>query len=159
MTRLHERIETALPPGPTFDFVADFANARLWDPGVVSSSRLDDGPLDVGARYRLEVRMGRRTAPMTYRVSVFDRPNRVVLVGSGSGVDAVDAIRFVPTDDGTRVEYTADIRLRGLLRLAQPLFRGTFARIADAAATGMRSALARRAAEAGWSADDVEPQS
>lgn len=159
MTRLHERIETALPLEPTFDFVADFANARLWDPGVVASARLDDGPLDVGARYRLEVRMGGRTAPMTYRVSDFDRPNRVVLVGSGSGVDAVDVIQFVPTDDGTRVEYTADIRLRGLLRLVQPLLRGNFARLAGDAATGMRSALAQRAVAAGWSGDDGELKS
>ena len=37
---------------------------------------------------------GGRVAPMEYRISVFEPPTRVVLVGAGSGVSAVDDIRF-----------------------------------------------------------------
>ena len=41
---------------------------------------------------------------------------RVVLTGSGSGVSAVDEIRFERSGTGTHIDYTADIRLGGLLR-------------------------------------------
>ena len=142
MTRLYEQIETALPPETAFDFVADFANAERWDPGVARSVGLDEGPLRVGSRFELDVRMGRRTAPMTYHVVALERPHRVVLVGAGSGVDAVDEIVFEPTGSGTRIRYTADIRLSGLLRVVQPFLSGAFERIGRDAAAGMRRTLA-----------------
>jgi carbon monoxide dehydrogenase subunit G len=83
---------------------------------------------------------------MDYRITVFEPPRRVVLVGSGSGVSAVDDIRFGSVATGTRIDYTADIRLTGLLRIVQPLLGGAFANIGRNAAEGMRRTLADRAA-------------
>jgi carbon monoxide dehydrogenase subunit G len=146
MTRIHQRIETALPIDDAFDYVADFANSHAWDPGTLSSRRLDSGPVRAGARYLLDVRMGDRVAPMEYRIRDFERPDRVVLTGTGSRVDAVDEIRFQRAGDGTSIDYTADIRLGGLLRLAQPFLGRTFAKIGRDAAAGMDRALAELAA-------------
>ena len=81
MTTLRERIETPLPIDEAFAYVADFANSQEWDPGVATAERLDTGPVGVGSRYRLGVRMGGRVAPMEYRISVFEPPTRVVLTG------------------------------------------------------------------------------
>ena len=148
MTRLHERIETSLPIEAAFDYVADFANAQEWDPGVASARRVDDGPVAVGSRYDLGVRIGGRVAPTAYRITELDRPRRVVLVGVGSNVDAVDDIRFERSGDGTVIDYTADIRLGGLLRVAQPFLGGSFAKIARDAASGMERTLAARATDA-----------
>ncbi len=145
MTRLHETIETALPIDEAFAFVADFANASSWDPGVHSSERIGAGPVGVGARYRLGVAMGGRTAPMEYEIVDHRAPERVVLRGSGSGIQAVDTIEFRSTGRGTAIEYTADIRLGGLLRVAQPFLGGAFDRIAKAALGGMKRALDERA--------------
>ena len=146
MTRLHERIETTLPIDATFAFIADFANSMLWDPGVATSSRLDDGAVGLGSRYTLGVRMRGSVAPMEYRITTFEPPTRVVLTGSGSRVAAVDEIRFEPTPTGTLVDYTADIRLEGWLRLAQPFLGGSFRKIARDALGGMQRALDERAA-------------
>ena len=146
MTTFRERIETALPLQDAFDFVADFSNAEQWDPGVASSEALDAGPVREGTRFKLGVRMGGRVAPMEYAVTTWEPPHRVVLTGSGSGVAAVDDIRFETTPAGTRIDYTADIRLRGLLRLLAPFAGGSFARIARDARDGMQRALDRRAA-------------
>jgi carbon monoxide dehydrogenase subunit G len=146
MTRLHEEIETPLSLDVAFPFVADFANSSLWDPGVGSSEPLDRGPLAVGARYRLMVRMGGRFAPMEYRVSALEPMSRVVLTGSGSGVSAVDEIRFERSGTGTHIDYTADIRLGGLLRLVQPLLGGSFRKIAKDALAGMEKTLGEMAA-------------
>jgi len=145
VTKLIEQIETRLAPDPAFAFVADFANAMHWDPGVATSERIDSGPVGVGARYRLGVRLGGRVAPMEYRITVYEPSRRVVLVGEGSGVSAVDEIGFTPSGTGTRIDYTADIRLGGLLRLAQPFLGGQFARIGREALAGMQQALDSRA--------------
>jgi dehydrogenase/reductase SDR family member 12 len=148
MTRLHERLRTDLPVEAAFDFIADFANSHAWDPGTAWSRRSEprDGPIGLGTAFELGVVMGKQVAPMTYRIMRFERPSRVVLVGSGSGVDAVDDIRFEQTGDGTTIDYTADIRLRGVRGLIQPFLGGTFERIGRDAAAGMASTLAGLAA-------------
>ncbi|HXG26195.1 MAG TPA: SRPBCC family protein [Candidatus Binatia bacterium] len=141
MPLLREHIETRLGIDEAFAFVADFANAERWDPGVVTSVRVDDGPVEVGARYRLGIRMGGRVAPMEYEITALEPARRVVLAGSGSGVRAVDDISFAATPTGTRIEYVADIRLQGVLRLLAPFAGGAFRRIAANARTGMQRTL------------------
>jgi carbon monoxide dehydrogenase subunit G len=147
MTTLHERIDTVLPIEETFAYVADFANSQVWDPGVAIAHRIDAGPVGVGSRYRLGVQLGRRVAPMEYQISVFEPPTRVVLVGSGSGVSAVDEIRFERTDAGTRIDYFADIRLGGILRLIQPFLGRAFANLGRNAVDGMQRTLDATAAD------------
>ncbi len=150
MTKLHERIETNLPVDEAFAYIADFANSSQWDPGVDTSERIDDGPVGLGARYRLGVRIRDRVAPMEYRITTWEPTSRVVLTGEGSGVSAVDEILFEKTATGTAIDYTADIRLGGWMRLIQPFVGGTFEKIAKDALGGMQQALDERAAaEAG----------
>ncbi len=146
MPIIRQRIQTTLPVDDAFAFVADFANAARWDPGTVTSERVDAGPVGEGARYQLGVRMAGRTAPMEYRITRFDAPRRVVLHGAGSGVSAVDDIHFAGSPTGTTIDYTADIRLTGLLRLVQPFAGRAFAAIGRDAAAGMDKALAELAA-------------
>jgi hypothetical protein len=146
MARLHETLDTALPPEEAFAVVADFANAPAWDPGTVAAERLDAGPVGVGTRYRLQVRMGGRTAPMQYRIVTFEPSHRVVLVGEGSNVTARDEIRFdAAPGGGTHVDYQADIRLGGWMRLLSPVAGGALRRIGQDARAGMQRALDARA--------------
>jgi len=146
MAVLRERIQTPLGIDDAFAFVADFANAMRWDPGVATSERIDEGPMRVGARYRLGVRVGGRIAPMQYEITHLEPSRRVVLVGEGAGVSATDDIRFTPTGTGTTIDYTADIRLVGLRRLLAPLAGGAFRELAENARAGMQWALDERAA-------------
>lgn len=141
MAVLRERIETQLGIDEAFAFVADFANSARWDPGVATSVRLNEGPVGVGARYQLGIRMSGRVTPMEYEITQLDAPNRVVLEGRGSGVHAVDDISFSATPAGTRIEYVADIRLQGVLRLLAPFAGGAFRRIAENARSGMQRTL------------------
>jgi len=103
----------------------------------------------LGARYRLGVRMRGKVAPMEYRITTYEPSRRVVLTGEGSGVSAVDEIRFEPTASGTRIDYTADIRLGGWMRLVEPFAGGAFRKIATDALGGMQKALDARAAANG----------
>lgn len=146
MAVIRERIDTALGIDDAFAFVADFANAAQWDPGVASSEQVGDGPVRVGARYKLGVRIGGRVAPMDYTITQLDAPRRVVLTGEGSGVAAVDDIVFEPAGTGTTIRYTADIQLRGLMRLLTPFAGGAFQRLGENARDGMQRALDERAA-------------
>lgn len=141
MTRLFEQVHTHLPAEVAFAYVADFAHQAEWDPNTRSSRRIDDGPLGIGARFALEVNVGGRAAPMEYRMTEYDPPHRVALVGEGSGVWSSDEITFTPTPNGTRVDYVAVIKLRGALGLVQPLLGRAFSKIGRDAADGMRRAF------------------
>lgn len=149
MPILRERVETHLPIGEAFAYLSDFANAATWDPGTATAERIDDGPIRVGTRFALGVRMGGGVRPMTYRITSLEPDRRVVLEGEGSGVAATDTMTFQPTADGTRIDYVADIRLLGWRRLLEPFAAGTFARIGRAAQAGMERTLASRARDAG----------
>jgi carbon monoxide dehydrogenase subunit G len=141
MALLQEELEVSRPLDDVFAFVADFANTKHWDPGVAEAVKATDGPVGVGTRYRLQVLFKGRKVPMTYEVTAWDPPNRVVLKGESSTVRAVDEIRFEATTTGTRISYRADLRLRGPLALAEPLFRGRFDETGKKAMAGMKAAL------------------
>lgn len=145
MPQLHETIETRLDPAAAFDFIADFANASTWDPGTATSRPIGSGPIRVGSRFALGVRMAGSVRPMEYRIVELEPGRRVVLEGSGSGVEAIDTIAFEPSSSGTRIDYRADIRLLGWRRLLEPVARGAFARIAREARDGMQRTLDERA--------------
>jgi carbon monoxide dehydrogenase subunit G len=139
---LREQLQTDLPIEEAFAFVADFANASRWDPGVASAERSDGaGPARVGTRYRLGVRAGGRVVPMEYRIVELEPARRVVLSGRGSGVSAIDDIRFEARGGRTHIDYIADIRLTGFRRLLSPFAGSTFARIARDAREGMQRTL------------------
>ena len=149
MTVLHEEIEIAQPPEVAFDAVADFSSAQGWDPGVVSAERVEEGrgdPSGVGARYRLVVSFRGSRSEMTYVTTEYDRPTRVVLEGDGPRLTARDTIGFEPTAaGGTRIRYEADLRLKGVAKLAEPALKGAFSEMGRKALAGMRAWFAERA--------------
>ena len=141
MPLLQETLEVDRPLDEVFAFVGDFANTKEWDPGIADARMVTDGPIGIGTRYALDVVFNGRTLPMTYVVTEWDPPNRVVLKGEGSTLTAVDDIRFEATPTGTRIRYSADLRLKGLLRFAEPLLKGRFDETGRRAMAGMRRAL------------------
>ena len=142
MITLLEAIEVERRLEDAFAFASDFSNAERWDPGVKESRREGAGPVGVGATYRLVVTFRKTSLPMTYRITGFDPPNRVVLRGEGSTLRAVDEIRFERAGrERTRIVYRADLRMRGLLALIEPFLRGAFDRMGKRAVAGLRDAL------------------
>lgn len=150
MTVLIERLDIERPIEDVFAFVGDFANSEHWDPGVASARRLTDDPIQVGTRYELVVRFNGKEMPMTYEVTRWDPPNLVELEGRGARTTALDEIRFTATQSGgTRIDYRADIRLRGPLRILEPFMRKRFEQVGTDAMAGMRRTLGSGAAAAG----------
>jgi carbon monoxide dehydrogenase subunit G len=145
MTRIQQVITVAVPAAAAFDYVADFSTTAEWDPGIAEASRIDDGPVGEGSRFQVVAAFNGRSLRLEYTITVFERPHRLVLVGEGSTFHGVDEIRFVPSGDGTTVHYTADLRLKGLLRLAEPFLKGRFEQLGRDAVAGLQRELDRRA--------------
>jgi hypothetical protein len=83
--------------------------------------------------------------PLTYRVVEYDAPREIMFVGENATVVSHDRITFETIAAGTRVTYDADLRLKGLLSVADPLLGLAFNRVGDRALVGLREVLAHPA--------------
>jgi len=142
MARYRTIIESTKSPDEVFDYLADFANAKEWDPGVMEGERLTSGPLGPGSRFRLVARFLGRRVPLEYEITDFDRGRRVVFQADDAVVRSIDEVRFGGAGDRTSVTYEADLRVKGPFGgLVDPLLGLAFRRIGDRAAAGLRKAL------------------
>jgi len=141
MIRLHETIDVPRPIDDVFAYTSDFGNAAQWDPGVADSRKASPGPIGIGTTFKLRVKFGPRSIPMTYIVREYDPPKRVVLEGKGDSVHALDDIAFAVMPRGTRITYTAEISLLGASRIVEPWLKGVLDRVGKNAVRGLRTAL------------------
>lgn len=144
MARYVATVPSSRSADDTFAYLADFSSTQEWDPGVLRGRRLDDGPPDVGSRFEITVRSLGRESSLVYEITEYDAADRrVVLRGTNALVVSLDEISVVPqTGGGSAVTYDADLRLRGPLRLFDPVLRLSFKDLGDKAAAGLRSTLA-----------------
>ena len=147
MTRYCRTIEIDQPATPVFDYLARFSNAPEWDPGVARASMNTPEPVGLGSTFNLGVVVLGREVPYRYEITSFDHPSRVTLRAETTWVISEDTITVVDSaSNACRVTYDADLRLRGVLRFADPLLAILFRRIGDRAVTGLRKTLNARQA-------------
>ncbi|WP_099897448.1 SRPBCC family protein [Streptomyces sp. TLI_171] len=128
------------PAAEVLDYLADFGHAVEWDPGTEQCERVDAGPVGPGARWRnVSVFRGRRTE-LAYVLESWE-PDRLRFVGRNRTVTATDEITVRPDGAGASVHYRARLRFHGLARLAGPLLRREFERLADATARRLPEVL------------------
>jgi len=139
--RLQEQRRVKTPREPAFDYTADFTNIENWDPGVARSRKIGDDPVGRGTRYDLDVEFGGRTVPMVYEINVFEPHERVVLIGKGETLDAVDEIRFRTEGDETVIDYTADLTFHNWIKYVVPFISPMLRRVGTRAVDGLVTAL------------------
>ena len=139
--KLHETRSVNIPARDVFAYTADFSNIDQWDPGVVSSTKVGNDPAGVGSTYELEVKFGSSLIPMTYEITEFFPDSRVVIVGTGETLDAVDVIEFTERDGVTRIDYTADLTFHYFFRFVAPIASPLMKRVGTKALDGLVGAL------------------
>jgi hypothetical protein len=143
MARYQATVPSHRPAAETFAYLATFSNAAEWDPGVLAGEQLDAGPVTVGTRFRLVVPFLGLRMPLTYHVASYQPGREVVLAAATALLRASDHIEVTGGADGSVVTYQAEVRLRGLLQLLDPILRLGFRAVADRAAAGLAQALSR----------------
>ena len=68
---------------------------------------------------------------------------RIALHGEGDDALSDDVISVTSHEGGTRVAHEADLRLKGVYRVAEPFLRSTLERMGDAALDGLAARLSR----------------
>jgi uncharacterized protein YndB with AHSA1/START domain len=125
-----------------FDYLADFANTREWDPGTVRCSRIsgDGGP---GTTYANTSKFLGRETDLTYVVQELEAPHRIALRGENKTVVAHDTMVLHTVGAGTEVIYTATFEFSGIAKYLGPLLKGPLKKLGDDAERGLRENLSR----------------
>ena len=145
MARYRARIETQWTPDEAFVYLSDFSTSVEWDPSVVEAGRIGTGAVGQGTEFRLVTSFLGRKTPLRYRVVEYEPRSAVTFVAQNATGISRDRITFEAIATGTRVTYEAHLRLKGLLRLADPLLALAFNRIGNPALAGLREVLGRSA--------------
>ncbi|MEV6715830.1 SRPBCC family protein [Lentzea sp. NPDC051208] len=112
----------ASTPEGVVEYLRDFSRAEQWDPGTVSCTRLDDGPVEVGSRWRnVSSFLGRKTE-LVYELTR-DDPGGLQFVGRNDTATSTDDISITPGDTpGTaRIAYRAHVEFNGLAKFGAPV--------------------------------------
>jgi carbon monoxide dehydrogenase subunit G len=140
MFTLTGTVITSRPRDEVFAYVADFSTSAEWDPGIAAARRVA-GDGGVGTTYAVTATFNGREVAMTYEVTEQVAPERIVLQGTGAAVTAVDTIEVFDREGGARVEYRAELALKGIMRLAAPFLGGAMRRLGERAIGGLEAAL------------------
>jgi carbon monoxide dehydrogenase subunit G len=136
-----EVIEVPRSLEESFAYVADFTTVAEWDPGIHASRKVS-GDGGVGTVYEVQAEFRGKTMPFTYTVTAFEQNARIVLDGVGEKATSLDTIAFeAAADGGARITYSAEFKLKGALRVAEPFLGGTFRRLARKALAGLEAKL------------------
>ena len=108
------------PPEEVFDYASDPAKEPEWNIRMKGIQKLTDGPVGVGARYRMLFTQG---PPAISKCVRFERPSFWELVGGSRVISSRFKGRVDRRGKGSHLVLRMEIRPRGLLTLALPLVR------------------------------------
>jgi hypothetical protein len=126
-------INTKLSPQRAFELMADFSNAKHWDPATLDSSKIGDHAVGLGARFELDMKIFGRENAIVYEIMEFEPPSRVVLRGENAGSVSEDEISVAPSGEGAAVTYSAVVTMKGAFKAIGPMFAPVFKRMGDEA--------------------------
>jgi hypothetical protein len=124
-----------------FDYVADQRNEPIYNPQMLQSEKITDGPIGIGTRFRAVAKSGRRAMEMLIEVTEFQRPSRFGARTTMSSVDVDGGLTFDPVDGATRMTWSWRVSPRGPLRLLGPLVARIGRRQERAIWTGLKAQM------------------
>lgn len=129
--RVQRTMTVDRPMDVVVGYLSDFSHTEQWDPGTVSCTRTDSGPVRAGATWHnVSEFMGRRTE-LDYRLETLEIA-RLRFVGRNKTAVSTDDMTFEADGPRTRITYVADIQFKGVVvRAVAPFLKPAFNRLAD----------------------------
>ncbi len=141
MAHFETTLDTRAKSDAAFEYLADFSNARDWDPSVTDARRIGSGPIGPGSRFELELALAGQTLHFEYEIQRYE-PNRLLVFCSESErLRSLDTIEIQARSWGCRVHYDADLRLAGAYYLFDPVVHLAFQVSGARSARGLEKAL------------------
>ncbi len=122
MARIQGEVLIRRPVEEVFDFVADERNEPTYNPNMLVSEKVTEGPVGAGTRFAATIRSGRRPVAMQIEYTAFDRPRMLASTSRMAAADFTGTLTFTSTPAGTRLRWSWQARPKGAMRLLAPVF-------------------------------------
>jgi len=129
MTSVERTFTVTAPAADVLEYLSDFANTEQWDPATQRTVRLNDGPVAPGATWRNTSKVFGRTSDLTYTMRS-RTSDTLVFVGENKTLTTIDTIAVRPSGTGTEITYHVDLDLHGAAKLAAPVMKLEFEKLA-----------------------------
>ncbi len=100
-------IEIERPIADVFAYWADLENGSEWASAVIERTKITDGPVGVGTRYRAVEQFPGRKVQFTVEITEFEPNRRMAAIWEGLPVEAGWVATFEEFNGGTRLTMTA----------------------------------------------------
>ncbi|MEC8126082.1 MAG: SRPBCC family protein [Pseudomonadota bacterium] len=134
--RFERRLYASKPPEEALRLIADFRNLKAWDDSVQSVLAHDD-IFGQGSKYDVRVLFSGNPIDMVYTVTVYEPGVCAVLTGVALKATAIDRVEVAAIEQGTQIDYVAEIRLAFPYNLLDPLLALGFKKTVDHAVAGL----------------------
>ena len=121
MFRIEGDIVIKRPVEEVFDFVADERNEPSYHSQMRRVEQVTQGPVGIGTRYRTELVSMGRPLEMDIEITGYERPRKLASSTHMSRMDTQGALTFDPVPGGTRMRWSWEVALHGVLKLMSPL--------------------------------------
>ena len=121
MPQVGTTVEIDAAPDVVFRWLIEPDKLSRWIGGFLGSEPLTSGGARLGARSRDTVGEAGRTIVAETEITEFEPGRLMRLRIVAGGVTQDDTYRLTPQGDGTNIEYTSDVHVRGLIRLLAPI--------------------------------------
>ncbi|MGQ0483571.1 MAG: SRPBCC family protein [Pseudonocardia sp.] len=119
-----------LPVDEVVTYLANFATTEEWDAGTVRTTRIGEGPVEVGARWHNVSEFRGKQTELEYTLVRYE-PHRVTFSGGNKTVSTTDDITVEPDGDRTAIHYRAGFEFHGVAKLATPFVKGAIEKLGD----------------------------
>jgi len=142
MPRYQTSVATPWTAERAFEYLSNLEHFEQWDPGVTRAAQVEgEGPGE-GAAYDVSVRSVTGSMTLRYRTLVFAPPRRIEVLAETPSLRSFDVMTFDARGDaGCVVTYTAELDLKGIRAIGNPVLGIAFKKIGDRAAVGLRRVL------------------
>ena len=122
MIQFEHRIQINRPVHEVFEFLADPRNFSKWQSGVVQSTVTSPGPIGMGTTFDEVVKIMAWKVRTACEVTQYELDRKMCFKATSKPIAYAGQFTFEKTGDGTRLNVFGVAQLRGLWRLAGPLF-------------------------------------
>jgi hypothetical protein len=121
MARISGEVTIARPVEVVFDFVADERNEPKYNPDLLRSEMVTDGPIGVGTKFTAVHEARCRPIEMTIKVTEYDRPRRMGSTTATPAGEIRGGLTFEQVGRGTRMRWLWEMQPTGAARFLGPL--------------------------------------
>ena len=118
MPAVNSTVEIAADAEAVFAFASDLRNEPRWNPDCRAVTKLDDGPVGVGARYRAK---WKGSPELIVECVAYDKPRSWTNVNGGP-ISIRSAFTVTPTATGSVLASYFAVQPHGIGKLFAPMF-------------------------------------